>query len=340
MDYTDGISLITRIDSNLPTTQQYDNTNKVIYPSWAGKSLQLTPIVYKIGTGDIVSAMSNKQWYTRYAQNTSEWGDPIVSGSNGYTINSNSGVLVVSQDKLTETYDQIEFKFTGTYLDPTLKLSFPVEEVITFSRVMNGTPMTIAVITTLDGNQFKNGEPESLRIKAELLRGVTLDTTDLKYKWQTTTNGEWGDMNVATDKDTITITKQDVPSFAMFRCIITDDDAASTTYNKPYTSDAVSILDMSDPYQAVIESTAGQFFKNKSGSTILICRVYQNGKEVDAKGEELTYTWTKTDSSGTAVSFTPTGVTYGTIVSANKKAISVSADKDVDNKATFFCSVN
>ena len=34
MDYTDGISLITGIDSNLPLTSLYDTSNQTLNPSW------------------------------------------------------------------------------------------------------------------------------------------------------------------------------------------------------------------------------------------------------------------------------------------------------------------
>ena len=129
-------------------------------------------------------------------------------------------------------------------------------------------------------------------------------------------------------------------TFAMFRCTITDTDQNSDTYNQKFTTEGVSILDLTDPYQAVIESTAGTFFKNNSGSTTLICKVYQNGVEVDVTGSSLTYTWTKTKADGTADStFSPTGVAHGSIVASKKKAISISHDQ-VDVKATFFCSVS
>ena len=60
MDYTDGISLITGIDSNLPLTSQYDTTNQRLNPSWAGStSLQLTPNVIKAGSStNLVSSMT------------------------------------------------------------------------------------------------------------------------------------------------------------------------------------------------------------------------------------------------------------------------------------------
>ncbi len=99
MDYTDGISLITGIDSNLPLTCLYDTSNQILNPSWAGAtSLQLTPVVRKAGGNDVVSSMTSKAWSRRIA-GAAGW-TAVTSGSNGETINSNTGVLTVSQDKL------------------------------------------------------------------------------------------------------------------------------------------------------------------------------------------------------------------------------------------------
>jgi hypothetical protein len=72
---------------------------------------------------------------------------------------------------------------------------------------------------------------------------------------------------------------------------------------------------------------------------VLVCRVYQNGAEIDPTGTALNYTWTKTDKDGSPVAFTPTAVAHGSIVTTKKKAISVSHD-DVTVKATYFCSVS
>lgn len=344
MDYTDGISLITGIDSNLPLTSLYDTANQTLNPSWAGStSLQLTPKVIKAGTStSLVSSMTNKKWHRRIA-GAATWTE-VTSGSNGETINSTSGVLSVSQDKLTGDVWQIDYKFSGSYLDPILNLTFPVEIVITLSRVANGTSFIVARAYTTGGDVFKNSAPSSLSIKAELIRGTTADTTNLSYQWKKSTNGSsWTNVSGGTSA-TLSVTPSMVDSFAMFKCVITDIDSTSETYNQTFETEGVSILDLTDPYQAVIESTAGSYFKNGTGSTILICRVYQNGVEVDATGSSLTYTWTKTDKDGAAVSgFTPTAtaVTWkgNSIVATKKKAITVSHD-DVDVKATYFCEVS
>ncbi len=338
MDYTDGISLITGIDSNLPLTSLFDTTNQSLNPSWAGgTSLQLTPVVRKAGGADVVSTMTSKAWSKRIA-GASSW-TTVVSGSNGETINSTTGVLTVSQDKLTSDVWQIDYKFTGIYTDPILSLDFPVDIVITFSRVANGTSFVVARAYATGGSQFKNSLPASLQIKAELIRGTTQDTTNLSYQWKKSTDGAtWTNVSGGTSS-IVSVTAAMVDSFAMFKCTITDTDATSETYNNSYDTEAVSILDVTDPFQAVVESTAGSYFKNGTGSTILVCRVYQNGEEIDATGTALTYTWTKTDKDGNSVAFTPTAVTYGSIVTTKKKAISVSHD-DITVKGTFFCSID
>ncbi len=340
MDYTDGISLITGIDSNLPLTQLYDTSNRQLNPSWgAPTSLILTPRVLKAGTAtSLVGSMSNKAWARRVAGG--DWVS-VVSGSNSETINSTSGAITVAADKLVNDTWQIDYKFSGTYLDSILNLTFPVEIVVTLSRVANGTSFVIARAYATGGSQFKNASPSSLAIRAELIRGTKSDDTDLTYSWQKSTNGTtWASVTGTTN--TLSVTPSMVDSFAMFRCLIKDTDSSSNTSGQTFASEGVSILDITDPYQAVIESTAGSFFKNNSGSTILICRVFQNGIEVDSTGSGLTYTWTKTDKAGNAVSsFAPSGVAVSAkgIVATKKKAISVSSN-DVDVKASFFCEVS
>ena len=340
MDYTDGISLITGIDSNLPLTVLYDTANQTLNPSWAGEtSLQLTPRVLKAGSStSLVESMTGKKWQRRIAGGS--WTN-VSNGQNGEAVNSNTGVLTVSEDKLTGDVWQIDYKFSGTYLDPILNLSFPVEITITLSRVANGTSFVVARAYAVDGSQFKNSQPTSLTLKAELIRGATSDTTNLTYQWAKSTNGtSWNNVASNGTAATLEVTPSMVDSFAMFRCTIKDTDANSDTYNQSFVTEGVSILDVSDPYQAVIESTAGSYFKNNTGESILICKVYQNGQEVDATGSSLTYTWTKTDKDGNPdEDFTPTAVAHGSIVTTKKKAIKVTHDM-VDVKGTFFCEVS
>lgn len=361
MDYTDSISLITGINSNLPLTQLYnpnaaDGANK-LSPSWASKSLTLTPKVMKAGSAtSLVSSLTNTKWYKRSVSDN-EWKDVTeLDASEGYEINSDTKVLKVTKDKLSDSVGLIDFRFTGTYRDSIIKLDFPIDVMITFSRVSNGTSLVVARALAYGGRQFVNGEPSTLSITAELVRGTTTDSSLLSYSWEKSTNGTtWTPITLSTsdtpsvnsDGNVLTIKAKDVDSFCMIRCKITDLDptTASSEDGDDYYTEGVDFYDFSDPYQAQIISTAGDVFKKSSDTTvtntILICRVYRAGKEIDAKGEDLTYTWTKTDKDGNAATFTPEPVAVADegIVATKKKAIKVYSS-DVTEKATFFCEVN
>ncbi|WP_319758420.1 hypothetical protein [uncultured Sphaerochaeta sp.] len=327
MDYTDGVTLLGSIESNHPRTTLYDTTTQSHNPSWADTSLTLTPKLHKAGsTTDLIGTLKSGKWQRKLPGGA--WTD-VVSGSNSETVVTATKVLTVSANKMTGNIWQIEYKFVAVYTDPVLGLDLDYEMVIAFNRVANGTSFVVARAFTPSGDQFKNGNPSSLKVKAELIRGTTQDTTNLTYAWEKSTNGTtWSAVTGSTSE--LSVTPAMVDSFAMFRCKITDTDASSDTYQDVFTTEGVTILDVSDPYQVVIESSAGQFFKNNTGSTTLKAVVYQDGAEVDSGGTGLTYTWTMTDKDGVA------DATFG---SKTGKTISVSHD-EIEVKGTFFCSVS
>ena len=347
IDYNDGVSLITGIDANLPLTSLYDPSSKTLNPSWAGgTSLQLTPICSKAGAGgatSIISSLTNFVWQRRIAGG--EYVN-VISGSNGEAINGTTKVLTVNSDKLTGDVNQVEYRFTANYLDPVLNITVPAEGKICFSRVQNGTSFAVCRAYAVNGTQFRNSsDPDSITIKAELIRGAAHDETDVTYNWSKSTNGTaWTSLSSQSGAGSTYANLVVTPSmveggFTIFRCTAKDTDANSNTYNSEFVSEGIAITDFSDPYIAEIVSTSGNVIKNGVGESILWARVRQNGTEVDSTGESLTYTWTKTDKNGNAASFSPVGVEYGSIVATNKKAIKVNAE-DVDDKATFFVEVN
>lgn len=330
--------------------QLYDQEKKTLNTSWATTALQLTPQVRIAGGSSVVSSLTNVKWSRRFAGEESF--TVVTSGQNNETVSSTTFALTVNANKLVGNHWQMDYRFSASYFDTTLQVSLPVEITVTLSRVSNGTSFVIARAYTPGGDQFKNNQPSTLSIKAELIRGTETDTTSLTYQWAKSTNGTaWSNLTSSstgvssgTTSSTLVITPDAVDSFAMFRCTIKDTDSSSITYNQSFVTEGIAILDVSDPYQAIIESTGGNFFKKgtnqSTSSTVLICRVYQNGVEIDPTGNTLTYTWTMTDKDGNAVStFSPTATTHGSIVASKKKAIVVSSD-EVNIKGTFFCSVS
>lgn len=92
---------------------------------------------------------------------------------------------------------------------------------------------------------------------------------------------------------TMTVYANFVDSLEVFKCI--------ATYSGTKYSDTVAITDTADPYQLNVLSSAGDTFKNGTGSSDVTCFVFQNSSaDIDASGTLLTYTWTKNDKDGNA----------------------------------------
>lgn len=320
MDYNDGLSIISKINANHPDTLAYDPATGAYNPSWSTTPLSLTPAAYIAGkAGDIISSCSNKTWSYRRSGATT-W-TSISDGVGGFTINSDSVLGFTGHSLFDSSHLTVEFKFNATYHDSTLNMDFNLEVTKTFTRISNGTSVVIARVWSENGEQFKNQSiPASITLKAELIRGVSADTSSLTYQWQKYSGGVWSNITSAT-ANSYSITAASVIGSAQFRCQIKDTDSASDTYNQTFISNGITILDLTDPYQAVILSSNGAFLKNGVGSTILTCNVYQNGQEVLSG---LTYKWYKNGSA---------------TVIGTAKTLSVTNDM-IDVKADFVCEVS
>ena len=217
--------------------------------------------------------------------------------------------------------------------------------------MVNGGGIVDLIVTTPNGNVFKNSEIATLTAKAELWRGSTVDTTNVTYKWaimdtsvtSTSATGYdaafgtgWRKLSdtagkyTGTDRDTLTVYAAAVDSYAVFRCVATDSDSATNTYHSHFT-DVATFIDNADPIQVIITSTGGDIFKNGQGSTTLTAVVYQAGTEIDTAGKG-TYTWTKYNKDGTV------DIAWGTNGSKTGKTLAVSTS-DVTVKATFMVVV-
>lgn len=320
MDLNDAITLIPKISANHPQTLAYDPATGGYNPSWSTTPLTLTPTATIAGRStDVIPSSSNKVWKYRRSGETS-W-STITNGVGGFTINASSVLGYSSNNLFDSSHSTVEFQFSFTYHDNTVNLDFDNSIAITFARISNGTSVVIARAWSVDGEQFKNSsDPASLTLEAELVRGIVTDITSLAYQWQKLSGGTWTNISSATSKTYIVLPSA-VDGSAQFRCSIHDTDSSSDTYNETFYTNGILILDLTDPYQAVISSSNGAFIKNGAGDTVLTCTVYQDGKEVSSG---LTYKWLK---SGSAT------------VLSTSNTLTVTSDM-IDVKANFTCEVN
>lgn len=340
IDYNDALTLTGFIGSNHPKTQMYNPDNGGYTPNWATSNLVLTPSLYKLGTTtDIITAseVTSVKWYesgSSTAITTS--GNYALSGTKNQILTIKANVLagLPAKDWICEV----------TYRDATTALDLLHKMSISFSRVVNGGGIADAVAYAPDGNVFKNGTVTSLKAQCNLWRGSVIDTTNITYQWYkqdssvSTDQGgglgwrkltETANVTTGVTTNTLVVFAAAVSSFAVFKCIITDTDSTSNTYNQTFV-DTISFIDNSDPLQINITSSGGDVFKNGVGSTVLTARVFQAGAEVDSAGTKYTYRWYKYDKNGTLdPNFGGSGINY-----KSGKTLSV-GDADVDVKATF-----
>lgn len=338
IDFNDAITLTGFISSNLAKTQMYNPDNNTYNPDWASTNLVLTPSLYVAGTTvDKIAAteVQSVKWYE--GNNTTAiatGGDYALSGSKNHILTVKNNVMAGQAGK--------DFRCEIEYLDATTQLTLKYMSSISFSRVVNGSGITDLMVTTPSGNVFKNSEVATLTAKAELWRGSVSDTTNVAFQWYkmdssiTTDEGGgvgWKKLSNASNayegatSATLTIYAAMVESYGVYKCVATDTDTTSNTYNQTFV-DTASFIDNSDPLQVIIQSTGGDTFKNGEGSTVLTARVYRAGEEIDTEGTG-SYTWSKYDKDGNKVTaFTKTG-----------KTLSVGSS-DVSVKATFMVEVN
>lgn len=172
-----------------------------------------------------------------------------------------------------------------------------------------------------DGTVFVNGAG-TLTIATQAYQGSTAITSGATYVWQKYSGGSWSAISGQTG-NSLEVEGSTVTGTASFRCVM--------TYGGKTYQDVITLIDKTDNYQATIDSTGGNIFKNTIGSSTLTCRLWQAGQEVDVDGSAHTYTWTRMDKDGNALDTERAWKTG--------KSIQVTGD-DVDVKTTFVCEVS
>lgn len=204
----------------------------------------------------------------------------------------------------------------------TLKINW--SKVNTGATGAAGAAGADAIVFSLyapSGTVFQNGSG-TLTIQTAAYKGATAITSGATYAWAKYSSGSWATVSGATSSS-LSVAGSTVSGMASYRCTM--------TYNNKTYTDVITLTDKTDNYQATIDSTGGDIFKNTVGTSTLTCRLFQNGEEVDADGDEHTYTWYRRDKDGEAMD---DGASFAT-----GKSITVDGD-DVSVKTTFVCEVS
>ena len=139
----------------------------------------------------------------------------------------------------------------------------------------NGAAGANAIVFSLYaplGTVFTNGSG-TLQLQTVAYDGAVPITSNATCTWAKYSGGKWQTISGATT-DSLSVDGADVVGQASYRCRM--------IYKARNYQDVITLIDKTDNYQLDIDSTAGEIFKNATGETMLIARLWQNGAEVDA----------------------------------------------------------
>lgn len=322
IDFNDAIALTGYITSNHSSTVKYNQDDGSYNPNFGTSNAVLTPHVFISGGGttDIMADLTSVKSVTWKRQTNAMTAPGDLTSNEVSSGLTNSGKLTIKANPFSASIYAISYLCTVVYTDPVSKLDSSCTIEFSFNAVTQGQGTAYAEITSEKGYTFKNGEPDSITLCANLYRGSVQDNTNLTYQWFKYSGSSWPTTAIGTGQ-TLTVTPDAVDALALFRVTISD-----TVNGDSFTSDPCSVTDYTDPLMVTITSTGGNIFKNGSGSSTLTAIVYQNGKELT---EGLTYSWSKLNQDGTDDTSWAVKTT---------KSITIGS-ADIDTKATFICTV-
>ena len=360
VDLSDAPVLNAFITASQPTTQVYSQTSGTYNPSYAGTPQVLTLNLTKAGsTASILGGVSGVQWYFIDGASKIEITSKDTDGVNAFISGSYNESLTTKQN-IAPNKGSKRFEVSGTWRDPITGLDVQFSARIDLFLTQIGKESQVLNVYAGNGNTFHNNLPASLTVNADLYRGniLTNDNKKFKFFYQDTTvindkapgydadggigwhlcsrstTGQTPNVEpteTTTTQGILTVTPDKVTNAQSFKVVCINK---SGTFDGNKTTGICTLLDMSDPYSLVLDSSAGNIFKNGKGSTVLKALLYRNGEELDTEGTAKTYKWTKYDKNGVMdVNFGGAGNAYKT-----GKSITVNAT-EIAAKANLKCEV-
>lgn len=138
----------------------------------------------------------------------------------------------------------------------------------------NGTNGINAIVFSIyapNGSITLNGAG-NITLATAAYNGNTPITSGATYQWAKYVGGTFTNISRATAA-TYLAPAADIVNICSYRCTM--------TYSAKTYVDVITVEDKTDSYTVAIDSTGGDKFKNGQGESIIIARLFQNGKEVD-----------------------------------------------------------
>lgn len=359
VDVSDAPVLNAFITASRPTTQVYSQSSGNYNPSYASTPQVLTLNLTKAGsTASIVGGTSNVRWF--YVDGATKIEITSKTTTDNQFVSGVNNQVLTTKLNINVSKGGARFEVTGVWRDPLTGLDVNFSADIDLFLTQIGKETQVLNVYAGNGTTFRNNTPASLTVNADLYRGnvLTNDTKQFKFFYQDTsitgstvagydpdggigwhlcsskTAGQTPNVEptaTTTSQGILTVTAAAVVNAQTFKVVCINK---SGTFNGSKTTGLCTLVDMSDPYSLMLDSSAGNIFKNSQGATTIKARLYRNGEELDTAGTGKTYKWSKYDKNGVMdANFGGKGNAYKT-----GKTITVNAT-EIAAKAMLKCEV-
>ena len=331
IDLNDGKNLSLYLVSNRPLTQLYDVDTHEYAPDYSTDNLVITPNLFVSGqSGNRMSDVSGAPTWTIN-------GSPISSFTHGVSVSSSAPyAMTISENGIVDS-NFMTIQCTVNYADPSTTLITPATAQITITKTDTTGELIRAIAYSQDQTIFYNVATtgaQTITLHCDMWRGASIDNTNVTYQWfrkddpdgadaydwHKIVNAYSGTAGAAAtgtlpdgstwkevlkhgitgyNTDDIVITNEDVLNYDAFMCLCTDTDSTSATYNTSVRSDAITILDWSDPITLDFQSPAGTTMTSGTQSLTTTVSVWQGGEELPTSVQNAYYyVWTKANKLG------------------------------------------
>ena len=317
IDMYDNLVLNSWISANSSINQTFNNSTNEYNPNYIVNPMILTLNLTNAGGTESLVGDNIKElrWYKTVGDKKTELEatEPTESEYKSGPV----GSIVTSKVNTPKDNGAAIWSAEGLYYDANSDKMVPFSAGITLTIMQLAKASMITVLSTPNGDFFRNSTPTNLRITSDIYKDGALSSTERKYKWfaadtsvvesqdpdaglgwrkitaTSATSGEF--VNVGFDESTtkqgvLTVFADTVTNGQTYMNIAIDDfGGPAGSKMKQYST----LKDFDDPVMMIIDTSAGIVFKNGVGSTGLVARLYRNGLELDQDGDEYEYKWTK-----------------------------------------------
>ena len=189
----------------------------------------------------------------------------------GALTDSGTYLTVGNHSDMVGNTASITFNISGKRANGT---AFALSVIQTLSVAQQGATGANAVVFSIyapNGSVFTN-QTGTLTLQAAGYDGANQISSGATYVWKKYAGGSWVTISGAT-ASTLTVSGSDVVGLQAYKC--------EMTYSGVVYSGTITLTDKTDNFQAGIQSTGGNTFRNGIGKSCLACRLWQNGVEFD-----------------------------------------------------------